>query len=305
MAERRSLSSAWTIARLSMAATTATRDRRKTPQGEEREMTQTSHHDAWQAGDSYDLYMGRWSRQIAPRFIEWLDAADGSDWLEVGCGTGALSAAILARCNPKSLISIDPSEDFVTRARANVPDGRAEFYVGDAQSLAAATASRDVIVSALVLNFVPDKEKALTEMKRVARAGATVGFYVWDYPGGGVEFLHVFWKSAMALDPNALDLTEDRRFLFCTPDGLADLAKRAGLGSVDCTAIEMPTVFKDFEDYWHPFTLGAGPAPGYCMSLDPQPRQRLKEKLHDSLPRREDGSIPLKTRAWAVKAVVG
>lgn len=268
-------------------------------------MTQTSRHDAWQAGDSYDQYMGRWSRQIAPRFLEWLDAPDGLDWLEVGCGTGALSAAILARCNPKSLVSIDPSEGFVTKARANVPDRRADFQVGDAQALTAETASKHVIVSALVLNFVPDKEKALAEMKRVGRTGATVGFYVWDYPGGGVEFMRAFWTAATALDPNALDLTEDRRFPFCTPDGLADLAKRAGLASVDCAPIEMLSVFKDFQDYWHPFTLGAGPAPGYCMSLDPQARQRLKEKLHDSLPRREDGSIPLKTRAWAVKAVVG
>lgn len=268
-------------------------------------MTQTSRHDAWQAGDSYDHYMGRWSRQIAPRFLEWLGAANGLDWLEVGCGTGALSAAILARCNPRSLIAIDPSEDFVTKARARVPDRRAEFQVGDAQALTAETATRDVIVSALVLNFVPNKEKALAEMKRVARPGATVGFYVWDYPGGGVEFMHAFWRAATALDPNAVDLTEDKRFPFCTPDGLADLARRGGLASVDCTAIEMPTVFKDFQDYWHPFTLGAGPAPGYCMSLDPQARQRLKEKLHNSLPRCEDGSIPLKTRAWAVKALVG
>jgi SAM-dependent methyltransferase len=267
-------------------------------------MTQASRHDAWQAGDSYDLYMGRWSRQIAPRFLDWLDPEGGLDWLEVGCGTGALSAAILARCNPKSLISIDPSEGFLTKARVNVSDARATFQAGDAQSLTVETGSRDMIVSALVLNFVPDKEKALAEMKRVARTGATVAYYVWDYPGGGVEFMRAFWEAATTLDRNAADLTEDRRFPFCTPDGLTDLAKRAGLASVDYTKIEMPAVFKNFEDYWRPFTLGAGPAPGYCMSLDPQARQRLKEKLHDSLPCSEDGSILLRTRAWAVKAMV-
>jgi SAM-dependent methyltransferase len=268
-------------------------------------MTQSSRHDAWQVGDSYDHYMGRWSRQIAPRFLDWLDAPDGLDWLELGCGTGALSSAILAWCNPRSLISIDPSEGFIAKARANVPDRRAEFHVGDAQGIALEAASRDVIVSALVLNFVSDKEKAIAEMKRVARTGATMGFYVWDYPGGGVEFMQAYWEAATALDPNALVLSEDRRFPFCTPDGLSDLVKRAGLVSVDCTAIEVPTVFKDFQDYWQPFTLGAGPAPGYCMSLDPQARQRLKERLHDSLPLSEDGSIPLKARAWAVRAMVG
>ena len=268
-------------------------------------MIQTSRHDAWQAGDSYDLYMGRWSRQIAPRFLEWLAAKEGLDWLELGCGTGALSAAILARCNPRRVLCLDQSAGFVAKARANVPDARAEFHVGDAQSLTVETASKDVIVSALVLNFVSDREKALAEMKRVSRRGATVGFYVWDYPGGGVEFVHAFWKAAVGLDPGAADLTEDKRFPFCTPDGLVDLARRSGLASVDCTPIEIPTVFKDFEDCWHPFTLGAGPAPGYCMSLNPVARQRLKQELHDSLPRREDGSIPLKAKAWAVKGVVG
>lgn len=263
-----------------------------------------SRHDAWQAGDRYDAYMGRWSRQIAPRFLDWLGMPDGLDWLDVGCGTGALSAAILARCNPKSLISVDSSEGFVGAARATVPDRRAEFQVGDARALALATASRDVIASALVLNFLPGKEKALAEMKRVARAGGTVGLYVWDYPGGGVGFMRAFWNAATDLDPGARDLTEDRRFPYCTPEGLSGLMASAGLTRVDCTAIEVPTVFRDFDDFWHPFTLGAGPAPGYCASLDPVVRQRLKERLHDSLPRREDGSIPLEARAWAMKAVV-
>ncbi|TIP61045.1 MAG: class I SAM-dependent methyltransferase [Mesorhizobium sp.] len=267
-------------------------------------MAEATRHDAWQAGDSYDLYMGRWSRQIAHPFLDWLDPAEGLDWLEVGCGTGALSAAILARCNPWSLVSIDPSEGFLAKARADVPDKRVAFLAGDAQALAVEAGSKDMVVSALVLNFVPDKQKALAEMQRVARPGATIGFYVWDYPGGGVEFMRAFWTAATALDPGAIDLTEDRRFPFCTQDGLTDLAKKAGLVSIDSTRIEMPAVFKDFEDYWRPFTLGAGPAPGYCMSLDPAARQRLMERLRDRLPRGEGGSIPLKTRAWAVKAKV-
>jgi len=267
-------------------------------------MAKTSRHDAWAAGDSYEAYMGRWSRQIAPRFLDWLGAGEGRDWLEVGCGTGALSAAILARHNPRSLIAIDPSEGFVRAARARLPDLRAEFRVGNAEALSLATASRDVIASALVLNFVPDRALALAEMKRVARKGGRVGFYVWDYPGGGVEFMRAFWNAATTLDPGALDLTEDRRFPFCTADGLASLAAGAGLSRVECKSIEVPTLFRDFEDYWHPFTLGAGPAPGYCASLDPAARQRLKEKLEDSLPRRADGSIPFKARAWAVKASV-
>jgi SAM-dependent methyltransferase len=267
-------------------------------------MAEASRHDAWQAGDRYEAYMGRWSRQLAPRFVDWLGVADGLDWLDVGCGTGALSAAIIARCSPKSLLAVDPSEGFVAAASAALPDRRVEFRVGDAQALALESASRDVVASALVLNFIPDRGRALAEMKRVVRPGGTVGFYVWDYPGGGMELMRAFWSAATALDPAARDLAEDRRFPFCTADGLTGLMKGAGLTAIDCKAIEVPTLFRDFEDYWQPFTLGAGPAPGYCASLDPAARQRLKEKLHDDLPRRQDGSIPLGARAWALKAVV-
>jgi ubiquinone/menaquinone biosynthesis C-methylase UbiE len=265
-------------------------------------MAESTRHDAWQAGDNYEAYMGRWSRQIAPRFLDWLGAKDGLDWLDVGCGTGALSAAILAQCNPKSLISIDPSPGFIATARATIPDRRAAFEVGDAQALASQSTSRDVVVSALMLNFVPDKLKALGEMKRVARPGGTVGFYVWDYPGGGVEFMHAFWNAAAALDPAARELSEDKRFPFCTPDGLNELMRAAGFTDVECVPIEASTIFTDFEDYWRPFTLGAGPAPGYCASLAPEARQKLKESLSTNLPHRQDGSIALKARAWAIKA---
>ncbi len=267
-------------------------------------MTDASRHDGWQAGDRYEAYMGRWSRLVAPRFLEWLGAPRGLDWLDVGCGTGALSAAILAQCDPRSLVSIDPSEGFIATAKAAVADRRAEFQVGDAQALALETTSRDLVASALMLNFVPDKEKALGEMKRVARLGGTIGFYVWDYPGGGMEVMRTFWDAAVALDPGALDLTEAKRFPFCTLDGLTSLMKDAGLMRIDRTALEVPTVFRDFTDYWRPFTLGTGPAPGYCASLDHEARRRLEDRLQDSLPRREDGSIALKARAWAIKGIV-
>jgi SAM-dependent methyltransferase len=264
----------------------------------------TARHDAWQAGDSYEAYMGRWSRAVAPRFLDWLAPAEGLDWLELGCGTGALSAAILDRGNPASLIGVDPSDDFLAKARAALPDPRATFRRGDAQDLDLPPASRDVIVSALMLNFVPARDRVLAGMRRTARPGGTVAFYVWDYPGGGLELVHAFWKAAASLDPAAAALSEDRRFPFCTPELLAELAARAGLVGIETVAIEVPTVFRDFEDYWRPFTLGAGPAPGYCASLDPAALQRLRDRLHDSLPRAADGTIPLTARAWALKARV-
>jgi ubiquinone/menaquinone biosynthesis C-methylase UbiE len=259
-------------------------------------------HDGWQAGDGYEAYMGRWSRKVAPRFLDWLSAPSGCDWLDLGCGTGALSDAVLAQCEPRSLVSIDLSEAFIATARARLLDPRVAFLVGDAQALPVDDGTRDVIVSALVLNFVPDRAKALAEARRVARRGGVVGFYVWDYPGGGVEFMRAFWTAAVALDPAAAELAEDRRFPFCTPDNLARLASDAGLRGVKVTAIEEPTVFQSFDDFWRPFTLGAGPAPGYCMSLGPEARQQLKEKLRERLAPNTDNLICLNARAWALKA---
>lgn len=265
-------------------------------------MTGTARHDAWSVGDSYDRYMGRWSRRIAPRFLDWFDAPPDRDWLEVGCGTGALSAAILERSSPRSFLAVDQSAGFVDTARANVTDRRLEFRVGDAQALPFEGGRFDVIASGLVVNFIPDRIKALSEMRRVARPGALIGFYVWDYPGGGIEFMRAFWNAATELDPSVVDLSEGRRFPFCTPEGLTTLVHDAGLNVVDHTAVAASTVFRDFGDYWQPFTLGAGPAPGYCSSLDPEHRERLRRRLAETLPRQEDGSIRLKARAWAVKA---
>jgi SAM-dependent methyltransferase len=264
-------------------------------------MAEASRHDDWQAGDRYDAFMGRWSRLIAPQFLDWLGAGEGIDWLDVGCGTGALSAAILAQRQPRSVVALDQSDGFVAAAKAMLPDPRIAFRTGNAMALDLDSASRDIAVSGLVLNFVPDRTKALAEMMRVARPGGTVAFYVWDYPGGGMELLRTFWSAATALDPAAADLTEGMRFPFCTPDGLTALAKDAGLADVEWAPIAVLTVFRDFDDYWLPFTLGTGPAPGYCASLTPDARERLRQTLSDSLPRAADGSIALTAKAWAVK----
>ncbi|HZJ09665.1 MAG TPA: class I SAM-dependent methyltransferase [Trueperaceae bacterium] len=266
-------------------------------------MSESSRHDAWQAGESYDLYMGRWSRRVAPHFLDWLSPQADARWLDVGCGTGALSEAIVRRCRPRSVVAVDRSPGFLARARENVPDARVSFEVGDAQSLPVPTASVDIAVSGLMLNFVPDRLAALASLRRAARAGGLVAFYVWDYPGGSVEFMRKFWSAATGLDPAARSLNEDVRFPFCTQPALLELARQSGLGAVESVALEADTVFADFDDYWRPFTLGAGPAPGYCANLEPAARERLREALFNSLPRSEDGSIPLRVRAWGVRGV--
>lgn len=264
-------------------------------------MNSSAEFDAWSAGQSYERYMGRWSRQIAAKFVEWLAPPRDAAWLEIGCGTGALTQTILAKCAPRSVVSTDRSEDFVGYVRSAIDDRRARFEVADAQKLPAKDASIDVVTSALVLNFIPDRPAALAEMQRVLKPNGLLSFYVWDYPGGGIGFIDAFWKAAAEVDRRAGALGEDKRFPFCTRDGLAALCHEAGLRSIAIEPIEIETLFPDFEAFWQPFTLGAGPAPGYCISLPEDQRAILKERLADTLGR--DGPVRLIARAWAVKAI--
>lgn len=264
-------------------------------------MTYPMGQDPWRSGENYDRYMGRWSREVAPRFLGWLAPPRGLDWLDVGCGTGALSGTVVRLAAPRSLLGVDVSASFVERARENVPDPRARFSVGDAQDLRVETGSRDLAVSGLMLNFVPDRPRALREMARATRGGGTVAFYVWDYPGRGVEFMRLFWEVAGALDPAAVPLGEAARFPFCTPEDLTALALEAGWADVEAVPLEVETVFAGFDDYWEPFELGTGPAPTYCAALDHEARQRLRRALRERLPFERDGTLRLSARAWGVR----
>ena len=252
----------------------------------------------WAAGDRYEPYVGRWSRRAAPEFLAWLALPAGKRWLDVGCGTGALSQTILANAQPAGVAGVDPSEGFLAFARARVP--QAEFHVGDAQALTFEDDSFDVAVSGLVLNFVPDAAKAVGEMRRVVRPGGTVAAYVWDY-AGEMQLMRRFWAAAVALDPAAGALDEAIRFSLCRPDALRALWTAAGLQDIEVRTIDVPTVFKDFDDYWSPFLGGQGPAPTYCMSLPEDRRERLRRHLQDTLPIEADGSIRLIARAFAVR----
>jgi SAM-dependent methyltransferase len=181
-----------------------------------------------------------------------------------------------------------------------VPDARARFQVGDAQSLPLATASVDASVSGLALNFVPQPPRAVSEMARVTRGGGIVAAYVWDY-SGRMELMRHFWDAAVALDPAARDLDEGRRFPICQPARLTELLAQAGLHDVDARPIDIRTDFRDFDDYWSPFLGGQGPAPGYAMSLDEARRSALRDRVRAALPVAPDGAIHLIARAWAVR----
>ena len=258
--------------------------------------------DTWASGVSYEPFVGRWSRLAAHEFLTWLDVASKSLWLDVGCGTGALSQTILQAAAPSRLKGIDSSSEFIAHARAQIQDDRVTFEVGDAQRLTEQSAAYDAVVSGLMLNFVPEPQLALGEMVRVAKPGGRVAAYVWDY-AGKMQLLRHFWNAAAALDPGAADLDEGRRFPLCQPQPLMELFQSAGLKNVEVRAIDISTDFTDFDDFWSPFLGSQGPAPGYAMSLSEERRVALRERIRAGLPFALDGSIPLVARAWAVCGV--
>jgi SAM-dependent methyltransferase len=256
--------------------------------------------DAWSAGDAYEAYMGRWSRPLAREFVAWLKPRPAAHWLEVGCGTGALTAALCAGCDPASVLACDPSAAFVAHARNGIADSRATFVTAGADDLPTRDGGFDWIVSSLVLNFVPEPQRAVESMRERLRPGGTVAACVWDY-AEGVEFLRRFWDEAVASDPAAAPHDEGRRFPLCHRDALTALFRAAGLERVESGAVEIPTEFTGLDDYWKPFLGGTGPAPAYVASLDPARREALRTRLEARLGAGAGRPIRLRARAWAVR----
>jgi SAM-dependent methyltransferase len=253
----------------------------------------------WSERDAYEAYMGRWSRRVAPLFLRWVAAPAGLRWLDVGCGTGALSGAVLAAAAPAEVTGLDSSPAFVTAAAERVVDPRARFRVGDATVLPLGDGEVDIAVSGLALNFVAEPGRAVREMARVTAPGGIVAAYVWDY-GEGMEMLRYFWSAAAKIDPTAPDEL-DRFASVCRPDRLRTLWTQAGLSGVTVDAVSTATAFTGFDDFWTPFLGGQGPAPGFVARLEAADRNRLRDLLRSRLPVAPDGSIRLSARAWTVR----
>jgi SAM-dependent methyltransferase len=259
----------------------------------------------WTVPEAYEGYVGRWSRATAPEFLAWLHVRRGARWLDVGCGTGETTRAILELAFPESVDGLDLSQAFINYAREKTHDDRTTFLVGDAQALPYPDDAHDVAMAGLCLNAMPDQAGALSEMMRVVKPGGVVGVYVWDFDGK-MQMLRHFWDTVETLDPGTehSGINDMLQFEVCKPDPLAKLFQNAGLHDVEVRAIDTPTVFKDFDDYWTPFLRGEAPAQRHTASLSDDRRALLRDRLKTSLPVTGNGSIPLIARSWAAKGRV-
>ena len=259
-----------------------------------------SKKESWSSGNLYHAYMGRWSEMIAQQFLAWLKPLSDSTWLDVGCGTGALTRTIAQHVTVKSIIGIDPSQDFLDEASQSNPASNIQFQQGSGTELHFDDNQFDYVVSALALNFMPNSQQAVTEMARVTQSNGVVALYVWDY-AGKMEWLKYFWDVAVSLDADATNYDEGQRFPICHPDRLHELFMGANLQQIATVAVDVPANFATFDDYWQLFRIGSFPAPAYLNVLPADKQSKLKDTLRATIPTQPDGTIHLITRAWAIR----
>ncbi len=242
--------------------------------------------------DAYGRFMGRYSEPLAGQFADLAGVTAGQSVLDVGCGTGALTAQLVARAGAAAVSAVDPSTSFVAAARARLPE--VDIQLAPAEQLPFPDGRFDVTLAQLVVHFMADPVAGLTEMARVTRPGGLVGACVWDH-AGGTGPLSLFWQAAHALDPDA----RDESGLAGSWDGhLAELFAEAGLERIEPTALTVRVRFDDFDDWWEPYTFGVGPAGDYVGQLDPARRAELRDRCAALLP--SGTGFELAASAWTV-----
>ncbi len=255
----------------------------------------------WNDPVGYESYVGRWSRAIAPRFLAWLALPTRRTWLDVACGTGALTSAILSRSDPKNVVGLDGSSAYVATAQASCRDARVQFVVGNATAVPFPSSRFDVAVSGLALNFMPF-DRALAEQHRVVCPGGTIGAYVWDY-AGEYEFARRFWDAAMRVDARAAAYDPGRKSAICRESKLREALVAAGCTAVETCLLDDWGEFSSPEAYWHAFDGRQGSTFEYLSLLTDEQRSGLKASLLSTM--KPDAPVRLKIRAIAVRGTRG
>lgn len=245
--------------------------------------------------------MGRWSLLLAHEFLQWLDLPAGLRWLDVCCGSGVITEAIVERNAPASVVGIDVSPQQINFARQHRCKPSVTFQTGDAMSMPFPDATFEVVVCGLGLNYVPNPVQALKEFCRAGTPGGTIAVYLWDY-AHGARFLREFWDAAIAVDHDAAAFDQARRFPMCAPEAMQDLFELAKLENPSLHALEIVTRFASFDDYWQPLLAGQGSAPNFLATRDEKIQAAISERLRAALPTDGDGKIELPARAWAIRA---
>jgi SAM-dependent methyltransferase len=248
-------------------------------------------------GNAYERLMGRWSRLAGEKFLDWIDPPKNLNWIDVGCGNGAFTEVLIARCAPAAVTGVDPSDGQLAFARTRPGAKMAQFRIADAQNLPFPDNSFDAASMALVITFIPDPVKAAKEMARVVKPGGWVATYMWDFPGGGFPIRPIA-EAARFLglgEPVRPNVNASRR------DDMRAIWQQAGITSLDMQVIRIQVAFSSFDDFWDSNSVPVGPAGKALADLTPDMREKLKARLREQLPVAADGSIAYEAFANAVK----
>jgi len=247
-------------------------------------------------GQAYEKLMGRWSRMVGDQFIRWIDVPAGKNWVDVGCGTGAFTEEIIAKCQPASVAGVDPSPAQIEFAKARPKLSAAKLQVGDSQSLPYKDTTFDVGVMALVIAFIPDTTKAVGELARVVKPDGYVATYMWEFPDGVP--LTPIARAAATLGYAYPQLPNIEA---STIPALEKLWRNAGLTQVETTTFHMEVSYENFEDFWQISTMPLNPLGKMIQGLPAESKLDLKEETRKQLPVRADGRVVYSCFANAVK----
>ncbi|MET0501027.1 MAG: methyltransferase domain-containing protein [Candidatus Binatia bacterium] len=257
----------------------------------------------FEVAEAYEAMMGRWSRQLAPLFIEFVGVRDGEKVLDVGCGTGSLSATLAGVTKASKIVGVDPSSGFIEYARTQIDDPRVTFEVGDAQNLPYPGASFDRCLALLAVDHIPDARKAALEMRRVTKKAGSMATAMWDRSRAN-ELENCFWDAASAIDPDARR-SSGRQGSYGSAEALSELWRGAGLTEVEVAGITVPCRVSCFDELWQPYLRSQGATGAFMASLSADCREALRKAMRQIvLGDGPDSPFSLKAKAWAVKGIV-